>query len=62
LSEQTVKNHLTSILHKLGVPNRTRAVTLAVREGWFALDEVAASLGGAAEEEPETPSTGKRAG
>jgi DNA-binding NarL/FixJ family response regulator len=62
LSEQTVKNHLTSILHKLGVPNRTRAVTLAVREGWFALDEVAASLGGAAEEEPETPSTDKRAG
>jgi DNA-binding NarL/FixJ family response regulator len=40
--EQTVKNHLSSILHKLGVPNRTRAVTFAVRQGWLALDAVAA--------------------
>jgi two-component system, NarL family, response regulator DevR len=37
--EQTVKNHLASILHKLGVPNRTRAVTFAVRQGWLVLDE-----------------------
>jgi two-component system response regulator DevR len=39
--EQTVKNHLSNILHKLGVPNRTRAVTLAVREGWLDLETVA---------------------
>lgn len=35
VSEQTVKNHLSSILHKLGVPNRTHAVTFAVRQGWL---------------------------
>lgn len=39
VSEQTVKNHLSSILHKLGVPNRTHAVTFAVRQGWLTLDE-----------------------
>lgn len=41
VSEQTVKNHLSSILHKLGVPNRTHAVTFAVRQGWLTLDDVA---------------------
>jgi len=40
VSEQTVKNHLSSIMHKLGVPNRTQAVTYAVRQGWLTLDEV----------------------
>lgn len=38
VSEQTIKNHLSSILHKLGVPNRTHAVTYAVRQGWLTLD------------------------
>ncbi|MGZ8437234.1 MAG: LuxR C-terminal-related transcriptional regulator [Candidatus Limnocylindrales bacterium] len=42
LTEQTVKNHLSTIMHKLGVPNRTHAVTFAVRQGWLTLDEVAA--------------------
>lgn len=42
ISEQTVKNHVSTILHKLGVPNRVRAVTFAVRQGWLALDQVAA--------------------
>ena len=37
ISEQTVKNHLTLIFHKLGVPNRTRAVTYATRHGWLRL-------------------------
>ncbi|HEX5149152.1 MAG TPA: response regulator transcription factor [Candidatus Limnocylindrales bacterium] len=41
VSEQTVKNHLSSILHKLGVPNRTHAVTFAVRQGWLSLDDIA---------------------
>jgi len=45
LSEKTVKNHLTSILHKLGVPNRTRAVTLGVREGWLALADGGSGAG-----------------
>jgi len=40
LSEQTVKNHLSSALHKLGVPNRTRAVMYAVRHGWLSVDDV----------------------
>ena len=40
LSEQTVKNHLTRIMYKLGVPNRTHAVTYATRQGWLALDGV----------------------
>ncbi|HEY6014162.1 MAG TPA: response regulator transcription factor [Candidatus Limnocylindrales bacterium] len=40
LTEQTVKNHLSRILHKLGVPNRTHAVTFAVRQGWLTLEEV----------------------
>ncbi|MEX1170031.1 MAG: response regulator transcription factor [Chloroflexota bacterium] len=44
VSEQTIKNHLSSILHKLGVPNRTHAVTFAVRQGWLTLDEVDAEL------------------
>jgi DNA-binding NarL/FixJ family response regulator len=39
VSEQTIKNHLSSILHKLGVPNRTHAVTFAVRQGWLSLDD-----------------------
>lgn len=59
VSEQTVKNHLSSILHKLGVPNRTHAVTFAVRQGWLSLDDMAAADGRRAEtpETPETPVT-----
>lgn len=37
ISEQTVKNHLSSVLHKFGVPNRTQAVAYAVRHGWLLL-------------------------
>jgi DNA-binding NarL/FixJ family response regulator len=36
VSEQTIKNQLSTVLHKLGVPNRTHAVTYAVRHGWLA--------------------------
>ncbi len=39
ISEQTVKNHLSTIFHKLGVPNRTRAVTYATRHGWLVLGD-----------------------
>jgi DNA-binding NarL/FixJ family response regulator len=39
ISEQTVKNQLTSIVHKLGVNNRTTAVLYAVRHGWLELPE-----------------------
>jgi DNA-binding NarL/FixJ family response regulator len=40
LSEQTVKNHISNILHKLGVPNRTHAVTYATRQGWLDLADI----------------------
>lgn len=39
ISVQTVKNHVTTILQKLGAPNRTRAVTYAIRQGWLVLDD-----------------------
>ena len=38
ISEQTIKNHLTSILRKLDANDRTQAVVLAVRKGWLNLD------------------------
>ena len=38
LSEQTVKNHLTNIMNRLNVPDRTAAVVLALRYGWLNLE------------------------
>ncbi len=37
ISDKTVKNHITSILGKLGVRDRTKAVLLALQERWFYL-------------------------
>lgn len=34
ISDQTVKNHMTSILKKLSVTDRTAAVVYALRHGW----------------------------
>jgi DNA-binding NarL/FixJ family response regulator len=34
ITEQTVKNHMTSVLRKLGVDDRVQAVLYAVRNGW----------------------------
>jgi two-component system response regulator DegU len=34
LSPQTVKNHLFSLMRKLGVADRTQAALLAVQKGW----------------------------
>ncbi len=51
VSEQTVKNHVSSILHKLGVPNRVRAVTFAARQGWLTLDAVRSEADADAERE-----------
>ena len=39
ISGQTVKNHLTSILRKLAVNDRTQAVMQALRQGWLALGD-----------------------
>jgi DNA-binding NarL/FixJ family response regulator len=38
ISDQTVKNHITSILRKLAVNDRTQAVVYALRRGWIKLD------------------------
>ena len=39
ISHQTVKNHMTSILSKLGVADRTQAAVYALRHGWVPLHE-----------------------
>ena len=35
ISEQTIKNHMSSILHKLDANDRTQAVVLAMHYGWI---------------------------
>jgi DNA-binding NarL/FixJ family response regulator len=40
ISEQTVKNHMTAILRKLGVSDRTQAAIYAVRHGWVHLQDL----------------------
>ena len=37
ISEQTVKNHMSSILRKLSVNDRTQAVVYAMRQGWISV-------------------------
>jgi len=39
ISDQTVKNHITSILRKLAVNDRTQAVIYALRHGWITLED-----------------------
>ncbi len=41
ISQQTVKNHMTAILRKLRVDDRTQAAVYALRHGWVRLDTVA---------------------
>ena len=41
ISEQTVKNHMTAILRKLSVEDRTQAAMYAVRQGWVRLQDLA---------------------
>ncbi len=40
LSTRTVQVHLTHIFAKLGVASRTEAVIVALRRGWFSLEEL----------------------
>jgi DNA-binding NarL/FixJ family response regulator len=42
ISHQTVKNHITSILHKLDVGDRTQAALYALRRGWVRLQDTQA--------------------
>ena len=39
ISEQTVKNHMSSILRKLSVNDRTQAVVYAMKQGWIKIPE-----------------------
>ena len=39
LAEGTVKNHVTSILRKLAVNDRTQAVVYAMKQGWIRIPE-----------------------
>jgi DNA-binding NarL/FixJ family response regulator len=40
ISDQTVKNHITSILRKLAVNDRTEAVVYAIKHGWIKMEQV----------------------
>ena len=46
ISDQTVKNHMTSILRKLAVNDRTQAVLYALRRGWITLPDEGHDAGG----------------
>ncbi|WP_376788383.1 response regulator [Thermoflexus sp.] len=39
ISQQTVKNHMTAILRKLDLSDRTQVAILAIRRGWVRLPE-----------------------
>ncbi|MFN2166871.1 MAG: response regulator [Anaerolineae bacterium] len=39
ISQQTVKNHMSSILRKLSVADRTEAAVVALRRGWIRLQD-----------------------
>ena len=39
ISEQTIKNHVSSILRKLNANDRAHAVVLAIRYGWISIEE-----------------------
>ncbi|MBI3970363.1 MAG: response regulator transcription factor [Chloroflexi bacterium] len=40
ISDQTVKNHLTTVLRKLSVTDRTEAVVIALRNRWLKLESI----------------------
>jgi len=40
ISDQTVKNHLTAVLRKLNVTDRTEAVVIALRNRWLKLESI----------------------
>ena len=44
ISHQTVKNHVTSILRKLGVEDRTQAAIYAYSHGWVRMDREGAEV------------------
>lgn len=55
ISEQTVKNHVTSIMDKLDANDRTHAVVLAMLNGWLKIENVSE-----VREEPELAASAAR--
>ena len=51
ISTQTVKNHISSILRKLSLNDRTQAVIMALRRGWIETPETIRGLSPADDEE-----------
>jgi DNA-binding NarL/FixJ family response regulator len=45
ITEQTVKNHMTSVLRKLSVDDRVQAVLCAVKNGWIEISPPVAEQG-----------------
>lgn len=46
ISEQTIKNHISSILRKLNANDRAHAVVLAIKRGWISVTENEQDLAG----------------
>jgi DNA-binding NarL/FixJ family response regulator len=59
VSEQTVKNHMTSVLRKLNATDRVGAILHAVRQGWMEVappvpGELSAGVTGSGEDKAQT--------
>ncbi len=50
ISRQTVKNHMSNILRKLDVNDRTEAAVLALRRGWIRLQDTVRESGSPSDE------------
>jgi DNA-binding CsgD family transcriptional regulator len=46
ISEHTIKNHMTHILEKLDVCDRTHAVVIAMQNGWISPNDTISTLNG----------------
>ena len=44
ISEQTIKNHVSSILRKLNANDRAHAVALAIRNGWISAEVITSEV------------------
>jgi len=56
ISEHTIKNHMTHILEKLEVCDRTHAVVLAIQNGWISPNSTINKLNGKSDSNSENQS------